>query len=393
MGNLSATKVKALDEPGRYGDGEGLYLNVSNAGTQSWVQRIVVDGQRRDIGLGGFPTVSLAKARELSAENRRLVAEGRTPLSSKDRRAEARKARSVETSTPTFRTQAEAFFDWAGRERWTNPKNQKQRPAVVRRYVYPHLGDLPVDQIDAGDVLSILEPLQGEKPEVAKVARTVMRQVFRRAQVRGLIAVNPAGEVIGEELRSQRRRVTHMKSLPYAGVAEALDKVEASGAYEATKLAFRLMVLCASRPGEVRFATWDEFDLDNALWTIQADRMKQSREHRVPLSSHAVEVLRRARALAWDSPWCFPSGSNPGKPLSENAFSKLAKENGISAVPHGFRSSFRNWAEEQSRASWAAIEMSLSHAVGGDVERAYFRSDVLNQRRALMQQWGEFLMG
>ena len=388
---LSAIRVKSLTEAGRYGDGNGLYLSIAKTGTKSWVQRIRHGGKRRDVGLGGFPTIALATAREWAAENRSLVAEGKAPLSGKDRRAAARRARTPNPSKPTFRSEAEAFFGESIGTRWTNAKNQKQRPALARRYIFPHIGDKPIDQIDGADVLNLLIPLQREKPEIAKTARTLMKLVFSRAQARGLIQVNPAGEIIRGGLPPRTRKVQHMPTLHYSQVAGALAKVDASEAFEATKLGFRFMVLCASRPGEVRFAEWADIDLDAALWIIPAEKMKSDREHRVSLSRQAVEVLRVAKMLTWDSVWVFESDNKPGRPLSENAFNKLARDLRLCGTPHGFRSSFKDWAEERSGASYAAIEMSLAHAVGNLTERAYFRSDLLDQRRRLVQAWADYL--
>ena len=374
MARLSVSRIRTLTEPGRYGDGEGLYLNVSKAGTQSWVQRIVdpVGGKRRDIGLGSFPTVTLANARELAAENRKLAAEGKAPVSAKDRRTASLKVTTPRPSKPTFRAEAMAFHAENAGARWTNQKNIKNWLNRAEKYLFPVLGDTPIDRIDSVDVLNILVPLQTTKPETAKRLRVILRQVFSRAQARGLVSVNPAGEAISGGLPPRPRGVSHMRALPYSEVSDALAKVDASGAYMATKLGIRLMALTASRGAEVRFARWSEFDLDAALWVIPAERMKAGRDHRVTLSTHAVEVLRRAEALSWDSEWVFPSGSNPGKPLSENSFPKLFKELEIGAVPHGLRTSFKVWAEEQSGASWAAIELSLAHTVGNSTERRTF---------------------
>ena len=393
MARLTVARIKTLTEPGRYGDGEGLYLSVSKTGTRSWVQRIVdpTSYKRRDIGLGSFPTVTLANARELAADNRKLVASGQAPVSAKDRRLASRSVTALKPSKPTFRAEAEAFHAENAGIRWTNAKNIRQWLHRCERHLFPPLEDRPVDEIEGVDVLNILVPLKLEKPEVFKAVKTILNQVFQRAQARGLITVNPVDTIKGGLPHGRRQRIQHMKALHYSQVVDALAKIDASAAYTATKLAIRLMALTASRGAEIRFATWGNFDLEAALWVIPAESMKAAREHRVTLSTHAVEVLRRAEALSWDSEWVFPSGSNPGKPLSENAFSKLFRECGIQGVPHGLRTSFKVWAEEQSGASWAAIEMSLAHAVGNSTERAYFRSDLLDQRRALMQAWGDFI--
>jgi hypothetical protein len=197
MVRLSAARAKTLTEPGRYGDGEGLYLNVSKAGTQSWVQRIVdpTSEKRRDIGLGSFPTVTLANARELATDNRRRVVEGKAPVSAKDRRAVSRKATAPRPSKPTFRAEALAFHAENAGIRWTNEKNIRQWLNRSERHLFPHIGDCPIDQIEGVDVLNILVPLKLEKPEVFKAVKTILNQVFQRAQARGLIAVNPVDAI------------------------------------------------------------------------------------------------------------------------------------------------------------------------------------------------------
>ena len=393
MATLTAATVKNLREPGRYGDGDGLYLCIAPTGSKSWVQRIQADGKRRDIGLGGYPAVLLAKARELALENRRRATEGKMPLSAKDRRTATREARTPKAAKPTFEEMARTFHAENTGNRWASRKAIKNWLQRGERYVFPLIGDKHLDEIEAVDVLNIVVPLQSVKPETAIRVRQLIKQTYRRAISRGLAVSNPAGEIMAGGLPPRGRQIVHMRSLHYSQVTDALAKVDASPAFMLTKLLARFVALTATRPGEARQASWEEMDLDNEMWTIPASRMKMSREHRVPLSRQALEVLQQAKRLSWDSQLIFPSDRNPGKPLSDNALSKLFRDLEIGAVPHGFRSSFRVWAEEQSSASWAAIELCLAHTVGSNTERAYFRSDLLDQRRQLMQAWGDFLDG
>ena len=388
MAGLTAARVRNLRNPGRYGDSDGLYLNVAPTGTRSWVQRIQVDGKRRDIGLGGFPTISLAKAREWASDNRRRVAEGTEPLSSKARRVVSLK---TATSKPTFRNEALAFHAENAGARWTHKKNIKAWLQRAEKYLFPVLGDKPIDEIDGADVLNILVPLQQAKPETSTRLRVILRQTFARSMSRGVITSNPAGEAISGGLPPRRSTATHMRALHYSKVAGALQTVRDSAAWLGTKLAFEFLVLTASRSGEVRGATWDEIDLEGSIWTLSASRMKARREHLVPLSGQAIAVLAAAHQLSGDSNLLFQSSR--GRAPSDNTISKLLRENGITAVPHGFRSSFRDWAAECSGASWAAVELSLAHRVGNNVEQAYFRSDLLDQRRQLMQAWSDYVMG
>lgn len=388
MATLTQTRSKSLKEPGRYGDGGGLYLNIAKGGSKSWTQRVTHQGRRRDLGLGGFPAVSLAKAREWAAENRRRVTEGRAPLSAKDRRASA-KPRPSQTK-PTFEDLARAYHAENAGTRWTNAKNVKNWIHRAERYLFPAIGDKPIDNVSGADVLDILIPLQ-TKPETARKVRVIARQTFARAQARGLVKDNPAGESINGGLPPVKHRVKHMKALHYEDVRAALDKIRESGAYLATKLGFEFQVLTAARPGEARHAVWSEIQGD--VWEIPAERMKSDSAHKVPLSTQALAILDLARKVSHDSEYIFPSALSLDKPVSENTYSKLLREVGVDAVPHGFRSSWRVWAAERTSASWAAVELSLAHSIGGDVERAYFRSDLLDQRRELMQGWADYLNG
>ena len=388
--SLSPTKVKSLKESGRYGDGDGLYLNIAAGGSKSWVQRIVVEGSRRDVGLGGYPDIGLAKAREWSAENRQRVAEGKSPLSAKDRRDAAIGARKPKVDKPTFRSEALAFHAENAGARWTNRKNITAWLQRAESYLFPAFGDKPIDSITNADVLDVLTPLQTTKGETATRVRVIMRQTFGRAQARGLITRNPAGDGINGGL-PPRAPAKHMKALHYSKLSEALSLIDAGDAYLGTKLAIRFMVLSAVRGAEARGARWAEIDLEGATWTIPADRMKMGRPHVVPLSRQALEVLGQAEALSGDCEWVFPGKQLPARPLSDNTFGKLFRDMGVGCNPHGCRSSFRDWTAECSSASWAAVELSLAHSVGSSVERAYFRSNLLDQRRELMQSWGDYL--
>ena len=387
---LTATKAKNLVFPGRYGAGGGLYLNVSRTGTKSWVQRIVVDGQRKDIGLGGYPNVSLVQARQWTAENRSRVADGKAPMSARERTASTKPA-APKLSTATFEQMARAFHGENTGSRWVCGKNIRNWLQRAEKYLFPSFGDMPIDQITGGDLLDVIVPVQNAKPETGMRLRVICRQVFARAQARGLIGANPAGEAISGGLPPVRKTRTHMAAVHYSDVPGLLQKIDAGPAYLGTKLALRFMALTAARGSEVRNAKWSEVSGNDALWTVPAERMKTGVEHRVPLSRQAVDVLEQARQLSWDSEYIFPSYT--GRPLSDNSFGKAFRDLQLGAVPHGLRSSFRNWASEQSGASWETIELSLSHKVGGPVAQAYFRSDLLDQRRPLLQAWGDYVTG
>ena len=377
MGRLTVAMLRALSEPGRYGDGGTLFLNVAPSGSKSWIQRITINGRRRDVGLGGWPVVSLAKARERAFANRVAIADGRDPL------AEKRRA-----NVPTFRQAAGATLA-ANRPRWRSGKTASNWTQQLERHAFGALGDLPVDRIGREDVLKILVPLWTGKPEIARKLRNRIRATMAWAQAHGYVEHNVAGEAIDGALPAQPGVKAHFRALSYREVGKALEVVRASRASMPVKLAFEFLVLTAARSGEVRLARWTEIDPDNEIWTVPADRMKTKREHRVPLSDRALEVLNEARKYAGGSGLVFPSLS--GRALSDATMSKLLREQGIAAVPHGFRSSFRDWCADTGKPREIA-EAALAHTVGG-VEGAYFRSDLFERRRRLMDQWAAFVTG
>ena len=381
---LTHAKAKALKTPGRYGDGGGLYLNVAKSGSKSWVQRIAIDGRRRDVELGGFPGVSLAKARERASQNRDTIADGRDPVAEK---------RTPQPAMPTFREAARACHEM-NRPRWRNEKHAANWLATLERHAMPKLGQLPVDRITRAEVLAVLTPIWGTRQETARRVRQRIRAVMRWAVAHGHRDDNPAGEGIDGALPPMPAIRAHFRALPYKEVPAALETIAASTAGVATKACFEFLVLTAARSGEARGATWNEIDLDARLWTIPAKRMKGGVEHRVPLSESAIAALEEAAPLRDESGLVFPSPVG-GRQLSDMTLTKILRTTGLAerATVHGFRSSFRDWAAECTNASYAAMELSLAHHVGNAVERAYARSDLLEQRRALMDQWAEYVVG
>lgn len=383
MGELTALKVKNETTPGRHPDGAGLYLNIKPSGAKSWVQRIVVDGKRRDMGLGGYPSVSLADARKLAAANKSGATE----------RGKARRVKEVKirkSTSPTFRDAADSFFALKSTT-WKSEKVKRNWQQRAERYVFPMIGALPVEAISRVDVLAVLEPIWTAKPETGRKVREILRDVLDWAVDHEYIDVNPENQIRKTSLPPMPKVKEHFKALPYCKVSEAVAAVYDSTAFPSTKLAFEFLVLTASRPGEVRFASWDEIDLDAATWTVPAGRMKANKEHRVPLSAQAVDVLTRAKAVRSAGPYIFPNDLRPDKPLSENAFTVLLKRLNLPATAHGFRSSFRDWCADNG-VDRELAEASLAHSNGNAVEASYWRSDVLDRRRAVMNQWGAFLV-
>ena len=379
MGKLTAAKIRATTRTGLHGDGGTLYLSVAPGGSKSWVQRLTVHGRRRDIGLGGFPLVSLAEARDKAFDNRRWARAGGNPLADKHK-----------AKVPTFREAARIVFE-ANKPRWRSEQHTKGWLQILERHAMPHLGAMPVDRIGREDVLRILTPLWGTRMETARRVRQRVRTVLKWAQAHGFVTENVAGEGIDGALPAMPAVKEHFRALPYREVSDALRIVAASGASLAVRLCFRFLVLTAARSGEVRGAVWSEIDYDAREWRIPGARMKSGTEHRVPLSQAALTALEQAQTLDDGSGVVFPSPMRRGKPLSDMSLTKVLRDNRLAdrATVHGFRSSFRDWCAETGKPRELA-EAALAHTVGG-VEGAYFRSDLLAKRRRLMDQWAAFV--
>ena len=375
---LSADFVRTVTEPGRYCDGQGLYLDVQPSGSRSWVQRLAVHGRRREIGLGGFPLVSLDEARGRALENRRLARAGGDPA-----------ARRRAAGEPTFADAAERVWRQL-RPGWRSPRYRRDWLSGLTRVAFPFMGRTPVGAVTTADVIDTLRPVWHARPTTARRVLQRIGLVMEWAVAMGYRVANPCGRV-DLVLGRQRHRVRHMPALPHREVAGAIAAVRGSGARPVVKLAFELLVLTAARSGEVRGAEWREIDQVAAVWTIPASRMKTGRDHRVPLCGRARAVLVEARALAPGSPLVFPTSR--GRPLKDMALSGLLKQLGIAAVPHGFRSSFRDWAAEETDHPREVVEAALAHSVRNPVEAAYARSDLFERRRRLMDDWCECLAG
>ena len=383
MAKLTAARIRTLKTPGRHGDGDGLHLKISEVGARSWILRVVIAGKRRDIGLGRYPDVGLAQAREAAAKHRSLIAAGADPI------AEKRKA-----AIPTFREAAERTFE-ANKPRWRNGKHTATWWQSLERHAFPILGDIPVDQVGREDVLRVLSPIWGVRVETARRVRQRIRSILKWAMAHGYIDHNVAGEAIDGALPPMPKVKNHLRALPYAEVGELIEAVQRSQASLAAKWCLEYLILTATRSGEARGARWSEIDLDAATWVIPAARMKGHAEHRVPLSSRALAILEEVRTIDDGSGLVFPSPTRPGKPMSDMTLTALLRRLKVAdrATVHGFRSAFRDWAAECTHAPHAVMELSLAHAVGNAVEAAYARSDLFDRRRALMDQWAAYLDG
>ncbi len=291
-------------------------------------------------------------------------------------------------AVPSFAEAAERVHA-IHRPTWRNDKHAATWMASLREYAHPRLGLRLVSDITAQDIMAVLLPVWHSKHETAQRVRQRIAVVMKWAIAQGHRADNPAGEVLTAALPRKGNGARHHRALPHGEVAGAIAAVRGSGAGMSTRLAFEFLVLTAARSGEVRFATWAEIDLDACEWCIPGERMKTGREHRVPLSARAVEILEEARALQDRGDWVFP-GVRRG-PLSDKTLSKLMRELGIGAVPHGFRSSFREWAAERTNIPREVCEEALAHVNTNRVEAAYQRSDLFDRRRMLMDAWATYL--
>ena len=370
--------------PDKHFDEHGLILRVRATGSKHWIWRGTVRGRRRDLGLGTFPYVSLGEARDKAFEYRRLAKAGEDPAAV---HAPAGTAEvQPKSSAPTFRKAAAAVID-LHRPTWRNPKSAAQWEASLRDYAYPVLGDMRVDEIGSGDILRALRPIWNAKRETAQRVRQRVSAVMKSAIAAGHRPDNPAGDALTAALPKGGRKQRHQRALPHREVGAALETVRRSKAQTSTKLAFEFLVLTAARSGEVRMMTWDEVQGEDGLWTVPASRMKAGREHRVPLSGRAVEVLAEAEELR-ENEFVFPSAR--GRCMSDNTISKLLRDLGIDAVPHGFRSSFRDWCGESGQSRELA-EAALAHTIRNKAEAAYARTDLLERRRELMEGWSDYL--
>lgn len=382
LNRLAPRAATTIAAPGRHADGGGLYLSVGKSGKRSWVFLFRWNGRLTEMGLGGTASVTLAKAREKAADARALIADGINPL----------QARRESEGVPTFGEMADQFLA-SLQSQWRNEKHRAQW-ATSLKVDAAKLRQLPVDRIETADVLSVLKPIWTTKAETASRVRGRIERVLDAARAKGhRKGENPArwrGHL--DHLLPARQKLTrgHHAAMPFADVPDFMASLRARNATSA--LALEFAILTAARSGEVRGATWAEFDLEAKVWTVPATRMKAGREHRVPLSARALAILAEVRPLAGDKTDAVVFPSTTGKAMSDAAFAALLKRMGLDGevTPHGFRSSFRDWAGEVSTFPREVAEQALAHVVGDATERAYRRGDALEKRRRLMEAWGRY---
>lgn len=368
-----------------YGDGNGLMLAISPSGSKRWIQRLVIRGTRRTFTLGRYPNLSLGEARSLALKNRNIARDGGDPLRG---------------DVPDFRMAAETVIELRSAAWRPGSKSAKQWRASLAAYAYPVLGEMPVNKITSADVLAAIAPIWNKKRETAQRVRQRISTVMLYCVAQGHCQNDPAGKAVLQALPSGTGRVrNHFPALHYRDVPAALQRIQRTDAWIGTRLAFAFLVHTATRSGEVRSATWSEINLAERLWTIPPERMKAKIRHRVPLSNGSLAILASAKAIT-DPPMfghlagcrlVFPAFR--GRPMSDSTMSKLCREHDVGAVPHGFRSSFRDWAGECTDTPYEVMEAALAHTVRSKTIAAYARSDLLDKRRSLMERWSEFVLG
>lgn len=386
---LSAVEVKKLTKAGVHAVGgvSGLLLQVSATNARSWILRTMVGSKRRDIGLGGYPDTTLALARESARTLRQKIKDGIDPV--EERKALKEKLKASQASLLTFENAAEKFIAQKQVE-FRNKKHAAQWASTINTYANPVIGKLPVSEIDINHMTKILEPIWLEKTETAKRLRGRIESVLSWATVSGFRSGENPARWKGHlehvlQTPSKVTKVKHHKALPWQEIGVFVSNLKKRDGISARALEF--LILTAARSGEVRGATWTEIDLENKMWVIPAERMKVDKEHRVPLSKEALELLKTLPKMKGDD-HLFPAPR--GGELSDMALSSVVKRMEIDAVPHGFRSTFRDWCSEHTNYPTAVAEMALAHTIGNKVEAAYRRGDLLAKRTKLMNEWAKY---
>ena len=372
--------------PGRHADGGGLYLYVRPTGTRSWLARLTVDGSRRDFGLGPYPDVSLAEAREAAAEYRRSARKGENPRAVRSR------------PVPTVRETLE-FVIRDRQHSWSAPDAVRRYRARFARYILPAFGEKPVDAVTVDDCYELVHPLWRGRGTRGFIVRHQLVHLFTWAIAHEYRADNPGEQVLARlpKVKSVRK---HHPSLPYVQVSAALAALDDADVAPVVKLAISFLVLVTCRLREVTEARWSEFNLDDRLWTVPPSRMKKRRRHRVPLSTQALRILEEARSLDPSGAlvFGFRKGRRAPRALRSVEINAVFRDLGLSdpegrfVVAHGFRSTFTDWAADHEQASVEAAEAALAHAADSDTRQSYRHGDLLKPRRRLMQVWADFAL-
>lgn len=401
INKLNALKIKSSLEKGRYSDGGGLYLQVSKFGTKSWLFVYKRGGKPTSMGLGTPKDVSLARARELAAEFRRVLLEGRDPMGER-REAEERRQAAIELEARaaqeaakrkavTFRTAAEQYIK-SQSPSWKNRKHKAQWESTLQNYAHPVIGAKPVSEVTTADVIQILNPIWDTKAETANRLRGRIELILNWAKAMGHYhQENPArwNGHLSHLLPKQSRiaRIKHFAALPYSKISGFMAELAKCDGVGAKALEFTILTAC--RSGEVTKARWSEFNLKDRVWTIPAERMKAGKEHTVPLTEAAIRILREVEPFGDDFVFASP---RTGGEISDATMRAVLKRMGFPDLTvHGFRSTFRDWASETTNHAHQVCEMALAHTIENRAEAAYRRGDLKDKRRVLMDDWAQYL--
>lgn len=392
---LGALEVSRIKTRGIHfvGGVAGLAINVTKSGSRSWILRYQVGGKRRDKGLGGYPDVTLAQAKEAARAARAKIAHGIDPI--EDGRALRSQLIASQVSAITFSQAAKQYID-THEDSWRNAKHTQQWRNTIQTYADPVIGRVLIRDVDLPQILKVLEPIWRTKTETASRLRGRMESVLDWASARGFrTESNPARwkGLLDKLLPSPGKiaKADHHRALPYAGMPEFMKSLAEQQGIAPRALEFAILTAC--RSGEVRGAKWTEIDMDNGVWIVPAIRMKAGKEHRVPLSAAAMDIVKLQKESAFCN-FVFPSSrsskKSEGSPLSDMALLAVLRRMEVPAVPHGFRSTFRDWCAETTDYPREVAEMALAHTIGDKVEAAYRRGDLFDKRKQLMQEWADF---
>jgi integrase len=373
---LTAAAVKTRS-PGRYADGNGLYLVVDPSGARRWMLRIIVRGRRRDMGLGGTQLVSLAQARETARDYRKIARSGGDPLAHRQSQA----------AIPTF-AEAATRVHQSHEASWRNGKHKSQWITTLEKYAFPYIGTVRVDQIDTPLVLSVLSPIWVTKAETARRVRQRMKTVLDWAKASGFRSGENPIDGVSKGLPKQSAQRGHFSALPFRETAAFVKEVHSSNCGTSVQLALEFLILTATRTSEVLGLRWTE--IDEAMWTLPANRTKPKREFQIPLCPRACEILTQARALSGENEYVFP-GQSVGRPLSNMALLMAVRRMRPDITVHGFRSTFTDWAHEETNFTRVVIEKALNHAIKDKTEGAYRRGELFDKRKDLMLAWEQFV--
>lgn len=396
--DTKARKCKAGSKPITVGGVTGLRFEPSSQnGTGKFILRFVSpeNGKRRDMGLGVYPNISIAQVRTTALNFRSLIADGIDPIEQRKRDA---MLQSHMDKIPTFAQASEKVFADIS-PAFKNKKHAQQWIVTLRTYAFPIIGNLAVDQLKITHFADVLRPIWLSKAETASRLKQRCERVMLWCIAQGHVDNNPVSAVTAllPKQPKKRDRVSHFPAVPWRKMPSATMQLFSSNNLTCGKQALLFLILSAARSGEVRGATWDEINLDAKTWSIPADRTKTGKPHNVPLSKPAIAILKRRQPFSHEGPWIFSQSGR--RPLSDMTLSKILREENISsdtakrhATVHGFRSSFRDWASENGYARDLA-ERALAHTIKSETESAYHRTDLLEQRRGMMEEWAEFVVG